>query len=121
MPGLILIADDDAEFRTVLKGFLEMHGNRVLEAADGSRAFALAEQARPQLIILDVVMPGLYGSTVLKLIREYPGFAETPIIVVSGTVDALKTLGIQEAPNVRFMPKPVDLDALEAAIRELLP
>jgi len=50
--------------------------------ADDAQAFALAEKRRPQLIILDIVMPGLCGSTALKLIQEYPDTAKIPIIIV---------------------------------------
>ena len=121
MIAQILVADDNEDIRALLKDFLESRGHRVLEATDGAQAFALAEKHRPHLIILDVVMPGLYGSTALKLLQEYPGTAEIPIIILSGTIDAPAAAGIQEAPRVRFMHKPVDLKALEAMIRELLP
>ena len=121
MIAQILIADDDEEIRALLRDFLETRGHRVLEATDGAQAFAFAEKHRPHLIILDIVMPGLYGSTALKLIQEYPGTAKIPVIILSGSIDAPIAVGIQDAPNIRFLRKPVDLKALEAMVRELLP
>ncbi|MBI5242159.1 MAG: response regulator [Elusimicrobia bacterium] len=121
MIAQILIADDNDELRGMLKEFLEMRGHRVLEATDGAQAFALAEKHRPHLIIMDIVMPGLYGSTALKQIQEYPGTSKIPIIILSGSIDAPIAAGIQDSPRLRFMHKPVDLKSIESMIRELLP
>jgi CheY-like chemotaxis protein len=117
----ILVADDNDEVRSLLKDFLESRGHRVLEATDGAQAFAVAEKERPHLIIMDVVMPGVYGSTATRRIHDYPEMKNIPIIILSGSIDAPVAVGIEEAPTLRFMHKPVDLAALEKLIRELLP
>ena len=64
MNGLILIAEDDADIRGLLRLYLEGEGMEVLEAADGDTALALARQHSPDMAILDVMMPGRSGYEV---------------------------------------------------------
>ena len=69
----ILIVDDEADIRDILRIRLANHpGFRILEAANGSDALELTRQQRPDLIILDWLMPGLNGMEVLKALRESP-------------------------------------------------
>lgn len=121
MIARILIVDDDAAFRASLRTFLESRHHQVLEASDGSRAFVLAEQEMPHLIIMDIVMPGLYGSAASKKLQDYWRTSHIPIIILSGASHEPVRLLIDTNPNIRFLRKPVDLGALDEAIHALLP
>jgi len=121
MIAQILVADDDLDVREMLRDFLETQGHQVLEASDGAQAFAVAEKERPHLIILDVVMPGVYGSTAAKLLAGFRGTQNTPIIIISGSSHKNLIEDILARPNVRYLRKPLDLSVLDAVIQEMLP
>ena len=121
MIGSILIADDDQSFVTILKTFLESKGHRVLLAADGLAAAMNVFDHKPNLVILDIKMPGPYGISVWESLQHDAETAKTPVIFVSGVVEeeALRRR-IAALPTNRFMPKPVDLPKLQGVINELL-
>ncbi len=124
MIAKILICDDDDNIRAMLKDLLEMNHHRVIEATDGAQAFAMAEEHRPHLIIMDVVMPGLYGTTATKKIHEYKGMQDIPIIIFSGSTDqeVLDKVGIHaEKDHVTFLHKPSDSKTILETIRKMLP
>ena len=121
MLARILIADDNGEVRGMLKAFLEARKHEVHVADDGAQAFAIAEKVVPHLIIMDVVMPGVYGTTAAKKFQEYWRTAKIPIIIMSGTVDQSVLESLPKGPQIRFLRKPVSLKVLDAAIREMLP
>lgn len=88
----ILIADDEAEIRDVLHLYLEKDGYEVLEAADGLEAMEKIQKEKPDLVILDIMMPGLDGYRVLRNIRENNNI---PVIMLSAKdTDADKILGL---------------------------
>ncbi|MCI9315767.1 MAG: response regulator transcription factor [Lachnospiraceae bacterium] len=88
----VLIADDEAEIRDVLHLYLEKDGYEVLEAADGLEAMGKIQKEKPDLVILDVMMPGLDGYRVLRNIREHNNI---PVIMLSAKdTDADKILGL---------------------------
>lgn len=88
----ILIADDEAEIRDVLRLYLEKDGYEVTEAADGVEAMKTIRKEQPDLVILDIMMPGLDGYRVLRNIREDNNI---PVIMLSAKdTDADKILGL---------------------------
>lgn len=117
----ILLVDDDDALRGALRTFLESRKHLVSEATDGAQAFARAEEEMPHLIIMDVVMPGVYGPTATKRIREYWRTSKIPIILMSGSIDQAALGDVLTRPNIRYLKKPVDLKLLEKTISELLP
>ncbi|MFH1726684.1 MAG: response regulator [Elusimicrobiota bacterium] len=121
MIAQILVADDNKDIREMLRDFLESQHHRVLEATDGAQAFAIAEQEMPHLIIMDIVMPGVYGSTATRKIHEYWRTTEIPIIIISGSADQAVLGDLLKDPNIRYMKKPINLKELEKNIREMLP
>lgn len=120
MIAQILVVDDDHDVRKSLKDLLESWHHRVLEAEDGAEAFAVADKELPHLILMDVVMGNLYGTSALERLRENPRTAKIPIILMSGTADK-RALGVEDGKNMRFMKKPLDPKELEKVLRELLP
>lgn len=122
MIARILLIDDNVEIRAMLNEFLTQNLHmQVLEASDGAQGFAMADKESPHLIITDVVMPGLYGTTATKRLQEYPKTKHIPIIVVSGSMEASMLTELLKSPKVRFLKKPVDLALLEKTMRQLLP
>jgi DNA-binding response OmpR family regulator len=83
-PPTVLIADDDADVRDVAAVKLRAAGYRTLEADDGRTAMALAVGERPQLILLDVSMPGLDGLGFCYELHSSPQTAHIPVIIISG-------------------------------------
>ena len=92
MEPLILIAEDDADIRGLLRLYLEGEGMEVLEAADGDTALALARPHSPDMAILDVMMPGRSGYEVTRALR---GQSDIPILILSAkSQDNDKILGL---------------------------
>lgn len=88
----ILVIDDAAIFREPITTALEHHGYRAIAAASGLQALKLLESTRPDLIILDLVMPGMDGWEFLKRLRRRPAFADLPVILLTATADRLHVL-----------------------------
>lgn len=98
MKYVILVADDEAEIRDLLRLYLENSGYDVLEAADGLEALAILEKKHVDLAVLDVMMPGLNGLHVLKKLRET---SNIPVLVFSAKdTDADKILGLNLGADV---------------------
>lgn len=92
MNPLILIAEDDADIRTLLRLYLEGDGFRVLEAENGTAALTLAREHAPDMAILDIMMPGMNGFELTRALRKY---SELPILILSAkSQDNDKILGL---------------------------
>lgn len=112
MKYVILVADDEAEIRDLLRIYLENSGYDVLEAADGLEALAILEKNHVDLAVLDVMMPGLNGLHVLKKLRET---SNIPVLVFSAKdTDADKILGLNLGAD-DYLTKP--FNPLEAVAR----
>jgi DNA-binding response OmpR family regulator len=113
----ILICEDDQNLRTLVRVVLG-DGYQFVEAHDGEEALELALKLRPDLIILDLMLPGRSGFEVLSQLRQKLPVAETRVIVMSAWTHA-----DQAALNAgadRFVPKPFEADDLKAIVREVL-
>lgn len=112
----ILVIEDDFEFREVLRELFCLEGYEVLTAVDGADAMRQLQQgARPGLILLDLIMPGIDGFQFRESQKLYPELAEIPVIVISGMggLEALNsTLGCQDV-----MRKPLELDVILSTVR----
>jgi PAS domain S-box-containing protein len=84
----VLIVDDDDDFRAVLKKQMSNAGYRVLDARDGASALHVARTTRPDVITVDLLMPGLDGWSFIEQLRKEPDLANIPVVVVSGAADA---------------------------------
>jgi two-component system cell cycle sensor histidine kinase/response regulator CckA len=116
----ILLAEDQAEVRSVATAALRRHGYSVLEAGSGEQAIQIARETRTpiDLLITDVVMPAMSGRQLAELLRvESPGI---PVLYTSGYADdAIVRHGVLEA-GVAFLPKPFTPQALLVKVREVL-
>jgi two-component system response regulator MtrA len=88
MPKLLLIVDDDPVWCGVLKAFLGRHGYRTVTAHDAPKALAAARTHRPDLIFLDLTLPGMDGLDLLRAIRETVSEVQLPVIVATARADA---------------------------------
>jgi CheY-like chemotaxis protein len=118
--GVILVADDDANFRTVVCAFLQAEGYRTATAENGSQAFSAAFEHKPDLIILDLVMPEVSGVTALELLADYRSKHGTPVLLVTGSNDKALLQKATALPNTRVMSKPFHMPELGFAVREML-
>ncbi|MBI5653796.1 MAG: response regulator [Chloroflexi bacterium] len=113
----ILVVDDDASIRELLRQELEAQGYRVRQARDGREALAEVKRARPDLIILDVMMPELSGFDVAAVLRNDPETLTIPIVILSVMQDKERgyRLGVD-----RYFTKPMDTQVLVHEIGALL-
>jgi two-component system, OmpR family, response regulator PrrA len=115
---LVLVADDDAAIRIALERALRLEGFAVEVAEGGRRALELAEQRRPGVIVLDVVMPDLSGVRVVSRLRERG--IETPVCILSARDEVEDRVAGLEAGADDYVVKPFDLEELVARLRALL-
>ena len=115
----ILIVDDEGDFIELVKFRLASLGCEFLVAADGVHALSQAREFKPDLILLDILLPDLDGLSVCEILRRQPGTKKIPIIFMSAlTGDVTKRTAAMHAED--FFTKPLDLNRLEKRIGELL-
>jgi two-component system response regulator (stage 0 sporulation protein F) len=112
--GRILIVDDDPPVREVLAEFFTSRGYAVEPVADGLTALAAVERARPDLVLLDVRMPGLDGVEVLRRIRALD--AAVPVIMVTANEDAGLARETLKIGAFDYIEKPFDFTYLDRAV-----
>jgi len=116
----ILIADDKATSRELVRIMLEHCGYEVVEAADGSEAVAKALESQPQLILLDLQMPGLDGFAVIERLRGEARFAATPIVAVTASAMPSDGAKVLAAGFSGYITKPIRLAKLRSEVARLL-
>ena len=115
--GHIAIVDDDPLNRRLLAKHLEDDGHHVAQFDNGFAALAAFSADRPDLVLLDVEMPGLDGIEVLERLKDDPELLHTPVVMISGVEDADSIVRCIEAGAEDFLPKPFDPVILRARIR----
>ncbi|MEP6757911.1 MAG: response regulator [Actinomycetota bacterium] len=115
-PGYVLIVDDDALNRRLLAKNLEEDGHRTTQIDNGFAALAAIEADTPDLILLDIEMPGLDGIEVLERMKDDARFRHIPVIMISGVEDSEAIVRCIEAGAEDFLPKPFDPVILRARI-----
>jgi DNA-binding response OmpR family regulator len=115
----ILVAEDDEVSRQLLCLTLERQGFEVLTAEDGLKAYELALNVRPDLIITDVSMPGADGAHLVRRVRDTEGLAATPIIVTTGFGTGSATFTLTAGADA-YEPKPINPVSLLETVRRLL-
>jgi len=108
----ILVAEDNAVNRELLREMLEVFGCDVVEARDGHEALATMEESAPDLVLLDINMPGMNGFDVLKRIREHPTFSDIPVFAVTAYAMKEDQERVLEAGFHAYLPKPISSSLL---------
>ena len=108
MIGTVLVIDDNAEMIGVATEALEGAGHRVLAALDGTRGVLIADEAAPDLVLLDAVMPDIDGFETLLRLRRLPGAATRPVIFVTGLAETDEVIRALGAGAVDYLVKPVE-------------
>jgi excisionase family DNA binding protein len=116
---LVLVVDDDARLREFMRVNLEMEGYSVKEAASADEALAAIEDQAPELVLLDVVMPGVDGWQMLQRMQERHG--SIPVIMFSGQVDANSAGDAEQRGARAFVGKPFDPQQLIERAKQLVP
>lgn len=116
----VLVVDDSATIRAVLGKMLAQDGYEVLKAADGENAVEMAQKQIPDLIFLDIVLPGISGFAVLRSLRRDGRTRTTPIIMMSGNQQATEQFYVQRFGADGFVRKPFGRADVFHAIRSLV-
>jgi twitching motility two-component system response regulator PilH len=115
----VLVVDDSPTIRAVIGKMLAQNGHVVLKAADGESALEIARRDRPDLIFLDIVMPGMSGFAVLRALRHDLLTRDIPIVMISGNLQATEQFYVQRFGADDFMKKPFGRSEVFARIEHL--
>jgi signal transduction histidine kinase len=115
-PSRILVVDDNASNRDLLSRRLQRQGHTVLQAEDGARALTLVENEAFDLILLDLMMPGISGYDVLTLLKRDPRFRDIPVIMISALTELDSIVRCIEAGAEDYLAKPSDPTLLRARV-----
>jgi Fe-S oxidoreductase len=117
----ILVVDDEPDVRTFLTAMLEDNGATVFAAADGDECLALARKERPDLITLDLSMPGMDGGKVFEAIRKDPELAKVRVCIITGKPELRKLIYERDVtPPEGYLDKPVSEETLLTNVRRIL-
>ena len=116
-PGFILAVDDLQENRELAARYLSRSGHIVVTAASGEEALLTLDQADVDVVLLDLMMPGMDGHEVLRRIKEHPEWRATPVIVISGRQDMDGIIECIEAGADDYLFKPFNPVLLQARIK----
>ncbi len=116
-PPRVLVVDDEPPIRAVVRGFLERDGLEVYEAADGPAAVAAARDVRPDVIVLDVMLPGFDGLEALRLVRA---FSDPMVVLLTARTEELdRIVGLRVGAD-DYVTKPFSAAELAARVGALL-
>lgn len=122
MSTTILVIEDDAQIRRVVEGYLKQAGYHILTAGDGITGLALAQQTKPHLLILDLMLPGLDGLEIARRLRAHsdPGIAGIYIIMLTARVEETDRIVGLELGADDYVTKPFSPRELVARVRAAL-
>ncbi|WP_233841997.1 response regulator [Dyella sp. 2HG41-7] len=115
-----LVVDDSPTIRAVLGKMLGQEGYAVQKAVDGETAIELAKAEQPELIFLDIVLPGVNGFSVLRTLRHDPLTQHIPIVMISGNQQATEQFYVQRFGADDFIKKPFGQREVQLAIDQLV-
>ena len=113
----ILIVDDDITITELIKALVKMEGHEPTTVNDSLQAMEIAKSLNPDLITLDLMMPGLTGFELCKLLHDDPKFTNTPIVIISAKDDPESKEQAIQAGAIDYLTKPFGLDEFINKIR----
>lgn len=120
MASTVLVADDDLEILKLIVRILRGKGVNVLEATDGEEALAMARKHHPDLMILDVMMPGRTGWEVCRAVREDDDLKNVRVLMLTGIGERLNEMTSPLYGADAYLDKPFDFGELDGVINTLL-
>lgn len=117
----ILVVEDQEDNRRILRDLLTSVGYEIIEAVTGEEGVALAETGRPDLILMDIQLPGIDGYEATRRVRANPTTRQVTIIAVTSYALSGDDVEAREAGCTDYVPKPFSPRALLAKIRQYLP
>src|SRR6186713_3714486 len=117
---IVLVADDEPSMVAMLSSHLRSKGFSVLEASDGDQAWELAHEHLPNLVLLDVMMPGMSGWEVCRKIREAVSLAHTGVVMLTGIGENLNEMTSPLYGADAYVDKPFEFSNLDRKINETL-
>jgi len=116
----VLLVEDTEDNRQMMRRLLELSGYRVVEAINGVEAVEVANQIRPQIILMDLSLPFIDGLAATRRIRSLPGLSKVPIVAVSALDSADFHSEALNAGCNAYVTKPIDYPELEDLVNRLL-
>ena len=116
----LLYVEDEADIREVAEFALEDEGFDIIFCESGEQALEKASDFKPEVILLDVMMPGMDGPTTLKELRKIPAMTDTPVIFLTAKVQPDEVQGYIDLGAVDVIPKPFDPVTLADQIHAIL-
>jgi CheY-like chemotaxis protein len=116
----VLLVDDDKAIHSMVRSVLERAGHRVFSAMDALQGLMFARQLNPELIILDIKLPGGGGERVYERLRSMPGTGVVPILVYTAASREEIQPPIPESRDTVILDKPATPEAIAAAVQKLL-
>ncbi|HEX8687357.1 MAG TPA: response regulator [Pyrinomonadaceae bacterium] len=112
----VLVAEDHEDSRLLFKFFLESKGCRVVEAGDGLEAVTMVERERPDLVLMDVGLPGLDGLSVTRRLRAREALRALPVVIISGRAAAADRDRAVAAGCSEYLTKPLQMKDLDGVL-----
>jgi DNA-binding response OmpR family regulator len=116
----ILVADDDVDILALVVGHLKNRASEIHQAGDGEEALRLAKAKKPDLVVLDVMMPGMSGWEVCRSIRDDATLSKTKVVMLTGIGERLNEMTSPLYGADDFLDKPFEFDDLDAKIDAVL-
>ena len=120
LAALVLVVDDDRSTRNALRNTLQRDGFRVEEAGDGMQALALLEHLRPDVILMDAVMPVMDGFTACARVKLHPQGAAVPVLMITALEDNTSVERAFAAGASDYIPKPIHFAVLSQRVRNII-
>jgi CheY-like chemotaxis protein len=117
---VILIVDDDAISRDLVATVLKRHGYCILFAQNGPQAIEIATQEHPDLILMDMKLPGISGCEAVQRLKSQPETAAIPIVALTANAFAMARQRAMDAGCAGYFVKPIDTRALPGQLRQYL-
>jgi len=114
----VLVVDDDRDLSEVIESILQLNGYEVILAHDSEGGIRMAEEQTPDLIIMDVMLPGMMGGDAVKILKSKIALKDTPVIFLTGLVSHEEDLNVDGA-HYRTLAKPFENDRLLEVIRAI--
>ena len=116
----ILVADDDVDILALVVSHLKGRASEIHQASDGEEALRLAREKRPDLVVLDVMMPGISGWEVCRSIRDDKSLTHTRVVMLTGIGERLNEMTSPLYGADAFVDKPFEFSDLDAKIDEIM-